>query len=269
MKKKDSKSHDLKKNVLDPKVIESYDRIIRSSVQVLLVKPEYTKPEAFGSGCIISYKDNKYLLSVRHVTDYDLTTTLETNLPPEGSTSTIKPVGGLIYFDQLKLEEINPEELLKKIEQGGEKLDITFGKIEEPLVLLQSEINFGIFNIEVGEKRILDETNITIPDKDDIYGFFGNVRHSYIDGIYLQHVPTLKNNLKYHRTKGNFHIFIAPKVIKDEYDYKGCSGAPIMDSNGNVVALASAVLTGTSLIYGFSIEECMRLLKISIETGQI
>jgi len=254
---------------LDATLIESFDRIIRSSIQVFLVNPNYPQPEGFGSGCVLQYNGNKYLLSVRHVTDYNLTTTLETNLPPNGSTTPIKPVGGLLYFDQIKLgENVTPKELLEELEKGGEKLDVTFGKIQEPLELLQREIDFGAFRIEAGKKNILEETNITTPSSNDIYGFFGNVRHSY-NGLYLQHVPELKNHLKYHRTTGNFHVFLSPKIIKDKYDYKGCSGAPILDSKGNVVALASQIITGTKLIYGFSIQECMRLLKISIETKQL
>lgn len=254
---------------LDAAIIESFDRIIRSSVQVFLVNPDRPQPEGFGSGCILQYNGNKYLLSVRHVTDYDLTTTLETNLPPDRTTTPIKPVGGLLYFDQIKLgENFTPKELLEELDKGGDKLDITFGKIQEPLELLQKEIDFGAFKIEAGKKLILEETNITTPSKNDIYGFYGNVRHSY-NGLYLQYLPELKNHLTYHRTTGNFHVFLSPQIIKDKYDYKGCSGAPILDSNGNVVALACKVKVDSKLIYGFSVQECMRLLKISIETKQL
>ena len=80
---------------------------------------------------------------------------------------------------------------------------------------------------------------------------------------------TVKYNLKYHRTDKHFHIFLAPEIIKDAIDYQGCSGAPIIDSQGKLVALACKVRIPSKMIYGFSIQECIRLLDVAIDTKML
>lgn len=81
--------------------------------------------------------------------------------------------------------------------------------------------------------------------------------------------PTLKNNLTFHRTNGYFHMFLAPEITQRKEDYEGCSGAPIIDSDGNLVALACKVLVGSKVLYGFSIQECIKLLKISLDSKML
>ena len=41
--------------------------MVLASVQVFLAKPEYIKPEAFGSGFFAKYKGDYYFISVFHV----------------------------------------------------------------------------------------------------------------------------------------------------------------------------------------------------------
>jgi hypothetical protein len=64
-------------------------------------------------------------------------------------------------------------------------------------------------------------------------------------------------------------MFLAPEVIKHKDDYRGCSGAPILDSEGQIVALACKIVENTKVVYGFSIQECMKLIKMTIDTNQL
>ena len=243
--------------------------IVKSSIQLFIADKEYPKPQGFGSGCILIYEGQKYLISVSHVTDHGLTTFLETNQPPIDNTTPLKPVGGLIYYNLLNLKSnITAFELEKELENGGQRLDITFAKVEEPLDLLQPELNIDNLKITAGKKVFIDATRIVKPNKNERYGFYGKVRPEYI-GYYLKTTPTLKNNLTYTSTVGNFHIFVSDKIILDKEDYEGCSGAPILDNQGNLVALACKIRVNSKLIYGFSIQECVKLLKITIDTKQI
>ena len=61
----------------------------------------------------------------------------------------------------------------------------------------------------------------------------------------------------------------APQIISDSEDYEGCSGAPILDSQCRIVALACAVHTGTRIIYGFPIQKCKELLDYALQTGML
>jgi hypothetical protein len=64
-------------------------------------------------------------------------------------------------------------------------------------------------------------------------------------------------------------MFLAPEITQRKEDYEGCSGAPIIDSDGNLVALACKVLVGSKVLYGFSIQECIKLLKISLDSKML
>ena len=145
---------------------------------------------------------------------------------------------------------------------------MTFTKLTESIDIKQPAMDFGYFKIDEGNKLMLDLEYATIPKKDKTYSFYGKVRPKY-EGIYLKMIPALQNGLKFHRTNGYFHMFLAPEIIKNKDDYRGCSGAPILDSDGQIVALACKVLENTKIVYGFSIQECMKLIKITIDTNHL
>lgn len=244
--------------------------MVLSSIQLFMANPDYIRPEAFGTGCIVKYREEFYLLSVFHVIKHDdLNMFLETNMEPDKNSVPVIPVGNFMFFDLLKIHKhANSEELLKLIDEGGERLDITFAKLENLPPLLQPEIDFGFMKIEKGSKVYLNLDCIVEPTREEVYGFFGKINHTY-NGLYLSMQPTIKNDLKYQSSNKLFHKFLAPEIIKSKSDYEGCSGAPILDSEGRLVALACKVVEGTKLIYGFSIQECIKLLNIAIETKQV
>jgi hypothetical protein len=243
--------------------------IVKSSIQVFMANPEHPKPEVFGSGCLVNYVDRLFFLSVFHVINYDLSAYLETNLPANEIGPPIQPIGGLCSFDLFKVtKDMQAKDFEALLQKPKETLDITFAEIKTPFTLLQPEIDFGAFKVEAGTKVHLYLDNIAEPTSEKKYGFYGKIKHEY-KGKTLEMTPTLKHGLKFHRTNGYFHMFLAPEIIKDSEDYEGCSGAPILDDDGNLVALACKVMSGSRVIYGFSIQECIKLLRISLDTGML
>jgi len=180
----------------------------------------------------------------------------------------LQPIGGICYFDQLKVTEDMSLEDFEEMLNNGERLDIAFAEIKNDIELIQPEIDFQIFKIFSCEKLPLFMENATVPNTEERYGFYGKIRPAYI-GIQLQMTPTLKHSLKFHRVKGLFYMFLAPEIITDSEDYQGCSGAPILDSQGRIVALVCAVHTGSRIIYGFPILECKKLLDYALQTGML
>jgi hypothetical protein len=243
--------------------------MVRASIQILMADKEHPKPEGFGSGCIMEHRERLFLISVRHVTDYDdLTTFLETNQPHDEKGAWIQPIGGLCYFDLFNVSDASNIKDFEDLLQNGQTLDITFAEIKQNIELLQPEIDFGGFKVEAGHKAILDSRDIAVPNKQELYGFFGRIKQTY-RGIYLKMENTLKHNLKYHRTDKHFHIFLASEIIYNSIEYQGCSGAPIIDSEGKLVALVCKVGVPSKMVYGFSIHECIKLLDIAIDTGML
>ena len=131
--------------------------ITAASQQIVIVEPATIEPVAFGSGCIVYYKDRTFLLSVAHVTNIDgYAACLETNLPPQENKSSIYSVGSMCYFDQYKLSRNFSQLDIKGFEDLGaffdKTLDITFCEIKENLTILQPEINFGTYRVNKGRK---------------------------------------------------------------------------------------------------------------------
>jgi len=110
--------------------------VVKSSVQIFQADINKIRPEAFGTGFIAKYLGYYFLISVSHVTnDDDLTTFLETNLPSEDNKTPLKPIGGLIFFDLLKITEGSDFKNFETlIEKNGERLDITFARIDTPSI---------------------------------------------------------------------------------------------------------------------------------------
>ena len=80
--------------------------IIRSSIQVFVANSDHPQPQGFGSGCILIYLQRSFFVSVSHVTDMgELTTFLETNQPFDERGPILKPVGGICYFDLIKVDK--------------------------------------------------------------------------------------------------------------------------------------------------------------------
>lgn len=240
--------------------------MVRSSIQVFIAKPDEPKPVGFGSACIIRYLDRDFFVSVSHVTDWDgLATFLETNMPFDERGPILKTIGGICYFDQIKVTPDMPFEDFEAVLETGKRLDIAFAEYNgEDVELLQPEMDFKTFKVEASAKLSLFMEDAVEPTKEERYGFYGKIRHKY-NGIQLSMTPTLKHSLKFHRVKGHFYMFLAPEVITDKEDYEGCSGAPILDSQGRIVALACAIVTNSKIIYGFPILECKKLLDYALQ----
>lgn len=244
--------------------------IAKSSQHLIMCRPSDMEPMGFGSGCIVKYKDRMFLLSVAHVTDKDkLATCIETGLPPKDLQTPLYSVGAMCYFDMYKVPDNIKEIEVKKFEDLNltfdETLDITFCELKEEIPLLQPEWDFGAYKIEKGPKCYLNLDEAGVPETDKLHGLCGRVRHDF-KGLQMISKPTLKLDLTYVGTYGRFHLFNSPETITDADDYRGCSGAPILDETGKLVGLAQSVVENSNSIFAFSIDECKKLLDIAIET---
>jgi hypothetical protein len=172
----------------------------------------------------------------------------------------------MCFFDLYSLPEntaVNIRTADDLFKNFKERLDISFCEIKCEMKFLQPAWDFGAFKIDAGEKICLNLDLADRPDKGKKFGFCGRIKQKP-DGHIIQSTPIFKWDMEYVSDKGTFHRFILPELIKDADDYRGSSGAPILDEEGKLVALAAKVWEGTKLIYGFSIDECEKLLDYAI-----
>lgn len=231
------------------------------------------QPCGFGSGCIVQYRERHFLLSVAHVTDIaNASVCIETGQPAVNQTTPVYNVGAMCYFDEYKVAPPILEQGVKELEdllkdpQGT--VDATFCEIKEPITLLQPAMDFGDYQIGAGSKAFLVLDEAGRPEQNREYGFFGWVRQAVGEKT-IAYQATLKLGLKYKKTDGRFHIFLAPDIINDADDYRGCSGAPILDDEGKLVGLVCKVHSGTKRVFAFSIDECRRLLDNALTMGML
>ena len=247
---------------------EIMNRIVKASYQIWMVEPETIEPTSFGSGCIVNYRGRSFLLTAAHVTDKDKAACIVTNQPPEEDlASKLYSVGSLCYFDEYTLPENIHEMEVQNFEElqaqsSGERLDIASCELTDKVDCIQPELDFGEFKIHRGCKVHLNLDLAGDPDKSKRYGLFGTVRHQKT-GAAIRSETTIKRDLQYKGTYGKYHLFKAPEIIKDADDYRGCSGAPILEDTGKLVGLLSSVNLNSTMINVFPISKCKKLLDLS------
>lgn len=247
--------------------------LARSTVHLLIVEPTTVEPKGFGSGCFVHYKERIFLLSVAHVTDLSgLQTCIETNQPPADNTMPLYGPGTMAYVDEYRVKVPLLESVASIEDILGDRietLDVTFCEVKDfnPTMFLQPALDNGQIKIDAGQKIVLSLAEAGAPHRKGEYSFCGRIKQKIV-GRRIESAVTFKFKLKYQGTGGRFHRFIVPQLI-DLEEYEGCSGAPILDTDGRLVALVCKVKTGTQLLYAFSIEECRRLLDVAIHSGQV
>lgn len=249
------------------------DLMTQQSIELLVVKGKNLEPISCGTGCIVKYRDKYFILTVAHVTDFNETSTsIVLNKNSEDGKTPLYCVGTMNYFDEYSVKEEKLDEvrsLDELLSDFNETIDVSFCELKEFFEIIQPEIDFGIHKVERSFKMFIDlENDISNPSKDHFYGFCGNIRHDPTPNR-LTRTITLKYDVKYHRTNGRYNMFLAPEVISDSDDYRGCSGAPILDNEGKFVGLAASVKRNTKIILGITTEEIIRLLDYHIDIEKL
>lgn len=252
-------------------MLTALDLMTQQSIELLVVKGEKLEPVSCGTGCIVKYRDRFFLLTVAHITDFDETSTcIALNKEPENGQTPMYCVGTLNYFDEYSIKNVKLDEIRgldELLQDFNETIDISFCELKEFFEIIQPEIDFGIHKVEKSFKMFIDlENDVAIPTIEKFYGFCGNIRQERTPSRLIRTI-TLKYDLKYHRTNGRYHMFLAPQIITDADDYRGCSGAPILDNEGKLVGLAASVKTNTKTEFVFMNKG--RLQKIDERTFEV
>jgi hypothetical protein len=222
-------------------------------------------PKGLGSACIVRYQDTNVLLTVAHVTNVEAATCLFTGQPVKNNQTPLYSVGAMNYletFDIIKFED----QLLKLQENSGKKEEIDFGLVDFSYViigdnvkLLQRKTDLGTFTIKAGKKSIIQSNLTDIPKSDTEYGFFGRIKPLMIRGTptadTFETQEVFYSGLRFIREIKNYYEFELLQPIKSNADFKGTSGAPIMDKDGNLVSLVTHGYEGGTKIYGIALSK--------------
>ena len=235
------------------------EKIIRSTVHIVMIAPQTLMPKGIGSGCIIEYNNQEILLTAAHVTAKEAATCIVTGQPPYNYETPMYSVGYINYFEKYDITKYDEQiEQLKK--KSGRTEEIDFGLIDfsyttlkHKVDFIQNEIKFKEFTIKESKKLIIKTDLTDKPSAEKVYGFFGRVKPLYFkdtpnaDTFETQEI--FYGGVKFIRQIKNYYEFELPNPIQDHADFIGTSGAPIMDTDGKLISLITHGYKGATKIY--------------------
>lgn len=212
------------------------------------------KPIGIASGCLIEFAGKRVLLTVQHAVN-------------EGHWA------AEVKFDKnkgMKLCNLGSMLLMKSINlAAGTVQDVDFASteiddaFESWLQLLDVSGNV----ISESERVMATVDFSAAPTQDQTYGFAGQVDPEWHGADVLVAKLAHFEGLTFDRTDGDYHYFKLPGKHPGHDAFKGCSGAPIIDSDGNTVSLVCGGNTDTNEIYGLALRNFESLLEQEYALG--
>lgn len=230
------------------------------------------KPISIGSGVIIKYKERFFICTVSHFTDYpDENIGILTGRIKNNETE-IYYFGDFSTLTEIQFEEMpDSEDLVYCIEnpdQSGEKVDIAFREISLLENIIQDKREFdlnGIGKISVnqgGKSMMIVDEDYEI-DTNQQCSFYGRIRPKFENGI-LDFQEALYWGLPIKNVGKDFIELDLGAPIRDHSRFKGCSGAPIIDTNGRLIGLITHgdKDIAKSSVYGFRFDKLKQWIDL-------
>jgi hypothetical protein len=199
-------------------------------------------PIGVASGCRVDYRNRRFILTVSHAVELGLSDwVIQLGDNEEMGTEIYRPFS-FIY----------PH---KKRRGTGEILnvDFTFAEVSTDLEpTFQHLTPLG----PMSEKRlrhIFDLTIVGDPDMNELYAFSGEINPEMHGTNALVIQPTVYPGLRYVGSDGSSHQFKLPVPHLGHSYFRGCNGAPIVDSSGRLVALVTRGDEERNVIYGIAL----------------
>lgn len=250
------------------------ERIVRSTIHVVMSDPNTLLPKGIGSGCLVRYANERLLLSVAHVTDKDAATCIVVDDKPVQNTYPMYCVGAMNYVEKWDLNRLKEQQrsfLDKSIPREAKAyglIDLSYALVDPSVELKQRAVQFGSLAIKAGNKADIQTNLGDKPNTENEYAFCGRVRPEFITGgvDQLAITETLRHGLRFIAQRGDYYEFELPLEIQDNLDYTGTSGAPIMDASGKVVALVTHGYEGSRRIFGIALADFRTSIEAYIAT---
>lgn len=230
------------------------------------------KPISVGSGVIIRYRERYFICTVAHFSDHtDQNVGIVTGRMKNNETE-IYYLSDFSYLTKIRFEEEpDAEDLVYCIEnpdKSGDKLDIAFREISLLENIIQNKRVFdfdGVGTITVnegGKTMLIVDDNYQI-EKNEFCSFYGRIKPNFENRV-LNFEERLYWGLP---IKSISEIFIEMDLgspIQDHKRFKGCSGAPIIDTRGRLVGLVTHgdKDTSKSSIYGFRFDKVKQWIDL-------
>lgn len=247
------------------------------------------QPSGHASGCLVEYKNKKYFFSVEHAVKKANFYLQKKYIPKLARTELsgvgqFNRIGKLVVNEQMKnnpfLFEQQLDDMINDNPTKENFVDFAYKEITDDTFKLNCffqliiQENFGTITRELKKKYFKINQKI-IPKKNEICKFAGFVLPTTFpsrDGSIIKEYCLQKSEIEFlgnWEKKEGYYKFKSLKPMLNDVFYEGCSGSPILNSNGRIVALVNEGCASRNEIYGISIETCKQYINLDILANNI
>ena len=216
-----------------------------SSAQLVRIGPD-NFPNNSASACLADYGGKRILLTVAHAIGDDGNWALQVRFIPQRNRTELRRLGAMNFF---AIGNLGASKL--------KRVDLSFVEIDSSVTAYRQEI-------DPTNNSIKSEAPITVhaltldekPHANDTFGFCGMVfatGEEHFGQRYFSGEIRTYSGLSFLRTEGGYHVFKLPFEHPGHEHFKGCSGAPIINSAGIPVALVCEGRVEHDEIWGISL----------------
>ncbi|KRT17818.1 hypothetical protein ASU31_00535 [Pedobacter ginsenosidimutans] len=178
---------------------------------------------------------------------------------------------GLSFLDEITLDDLTPlalDHALKNM-RAASSLDIAFAEIQKLDNLVQEKCIITLrsgFKVEIsqGLKSIIEISEIPAIRKNARYSFSGRIKTGFTADKNFTYQQQLISGMKLVSMDRHMIRFNLGYPLSDPLDFKGCSGAPIFDDKGKLIALVAWGDKDVSqpYLYGFRLDRLIHYIQI-------
>ena len=230
-------------------------QLIKSSAPLVRLNAE-GHPSSIASGMLVDYCGHRLLLTVEHAIGDFKRWAIQLH-STESAETKLHALGTMNFLKEVSLESGKTEKIDFAYKSIPKNIDVYRQEVTDKLKV-EASYPITIFELDFEHE----------PNKDQVYGFAGLVKgqlEKHPDLTIFATDLKIYDELRYLRFDGKQHVFKLPYEHPGDVEFEGCSGAPIIGSDGIPIALLTSGCKAKNEIYGIT---AVPLTFIEAQTDQ-
>jgi len=200
-------------------------------------------PDDFASGCIAVVNARLVLLTVIHVRQRNANWSVALRYDDK--------VGRMIHYQLGQMSFLAAMRLEGDGVAAAEEVEFAYKVLPEPIAPMHDRIRRH--RVHATTPKLFLAQAPAQPSPAAEYGFYGITYPDLGDGNILRCRPKLQDGLCFTGEDQGLLCFRTPAPYRDFEEFQGCSGAPILDQDGNLVSLVVEGDPGRTMIKGVNL----------------
>jgi hypothetical protein len=205
------------------------------------------------SGCMIDYHGKRFLLSVFHAMSRPGKWAMELRFDIDRNLTELYFPGAFNFLVEMTLSM-----------PGVTDVDFAYVELPGGIESTFQHLTFRGECLASRQRPVFSPTFDVAPNKQEMYAFSGQIKPAFISGLNaLETEHQTYPGLSYERTENGHLYFRLPRPHPGHEFFEGCSGAPIIDSRKNLIALVCGGDAQKDEIYGVDLAKYKVALDIA------